>query len=54
VAIFWAFLFTGISWLWYNVIGCVVVVGTALAITYLAPANGASAESARERTPEPG
>jgi Na+/proline symporter len=38
VAIFWAFLFTGISWLWYNVIGCVVVVGTALAITYLAPA----------------
>ena len=54
VAIFWAFLFTGISWLWYNVIGCVVVVGTALAITYLAPANGVSAESARERTPEPG
>jgi Na+/proline symporter len=45
-AIFWAFLFTGISWLWYNVIGCVVVVATALAITYLAPANGASAESA--------
>ena len=54
VAIFWAFLFTGISWLWYNVIGCMVVVGTALAITYLAPANGVSAESARERTPEPG
>jgi len=53
-AIFWAFLFTGISWLWYNVIGCVVVVGTALAITYLAPASGASAESARERTPERG
>jgi hypothetical protein len=53
-AIFWAFLFTGISWLWYNVIGCVVVVGTALAITYLAPASGASAESAREHTPQPG
>jgi Na+/proline symporter len=36
-AIFSAFLFTGMSYLWYNVIGCVVVVATALAITYLAP-----------------
>ncbi|MBZ5576411.1 MAG: sodium:solute symporter [Acidobacteriia bacterium] len=33
-AIFWAFLFTKISFLWYNVIGCVVVIATALAITY--------------------
>jgi SSS family transporter len=53
-AIFWAFLFTGISWLWYNVIGCLVVVGTALAITYLAPLSGASAESAIEGIPERG
>jgi Na+/proline symporter len=53
-AIFWAFFFTNISWLWYNVLGCAVVVGTALAITYLAPASGAPAESARERTPQPG
>jgi Na+/proline symporter len=37
-AIFSAFLFTGMSYLWYNVIGCVVVVATALAITYAAPA----------------
>ena len=44
VAIFSAFLFTGMSYLWYNVIGCVVVVGTALAITYLAP--GATATTA--------
>ena len=36
-AIFSAFLFTDISWLWYNAIGCGVVVFTALAITYLAP-----------------
>jgi len=36
-AIFSAFLFTGMSYLWYNVIGCVVVVATALAITYAAP-----------------
>jgi hypothetical protein len=36
-AIFSAFLFTNISWLWYNVIGCGVVVLTALAITYLRP-----------------
>ena len=33
-AIFWAFLFTSISFLWYNVIGCVVVIATALFITY--------------------
>ena len=29
-AIFAAYLFTGISFLWYNVIGCVMVVGTGL------------------------
>jgi Na+/proline symporter len=34
-AIFGAFLFTNISWLWYNVIGCGVVVGVALAITWV-------------------
>jgi Na+/proline symporter len=34
-AIFSAFFFTGISWLWYNVIGCAVVMGVALGITYL-------------------
>ncbi len=28
---------TGISWLWYNVIGCVTVVAAALAITYAKP-----------------
>jgi Na+/proline symporter len=53
-AIFWAFLFTNISWLWYNVLGCAVVVGTALAITYLGPASGAPAGSAIESTPQPG
>jgi hypothetical protein len=30
-------LFTQISFLWYNVIGCLVVVATALAITLAAP-----------------
>ena len=29
--------FTGISFLWYNVIGCLVVVATALAVSYFAP-----------------
>ena len=29
-AIFAAYLFTGISFLWYNVIGCVMVVGTGI------------------------
>ncbi|HJT87587.1 MAG TPA: hypothetical protein VJ732_07015, partial [Bryobacteraceae bacterium] len=39
-AIFSAFLFTHISFLWYNVIGCVVVVATALAVSHAkAPAS---------------
>ena len=38
-AIFAAFLFTGISFLWYNVIGCVAVIATALAVTALRPAR---------------
>jgi SSS family transporter len=32
-AIFACFLFTGISFLWYNVIGCVVVIVTAVVVT---------------------
>jgi Na+/proline symporter len=36
-AIFAAWWFTGISFLWYNVIGCVVVVATALLMSTLAP-----------------
>ncbi len=36
-AIFAAFLYTGISWLWYNLLGCATVVATALIITYLTP-----------------
>jgi Na+/proline symporter len=53
-AIFWAHFFTNISWLWFNPLGCAVVVGTALAITYLGPANAAPVESARQHTPQPG
>jgi len=36
-AIFWVFLRGHISYLWYNVIGCVVVVTVALVLTWLAP-----------------
>ncbi len=36
-AIFWAFFFTGISFLWYNVLGCAVVIATALIITHARP-----------------
>jgi Na+/proline symporter len=32
-------VFTDVSWLWYNVIGCVVVVSVALAITYTVPGS---------------
>ena len=41
--------FTDISFLWYNVIGCVVVVGTALAITYFAPAASGNASQAERQ-----
>jgi Na+/proline symporter len=37
VAVFSAYYFTGMSFLWYNVIGCAVVVFTALAVQVLAP-----------------
>ena len=37
VAIFACFLFTRISFLWYNVIGCVVVIATAVAVSEIAP-----------------
>jgi Na+/proline symporter len=47
-AIFSAFLFTGMSYLWYNVIGCVAVVATALAITYLAPGATATTPGMRQ------
>ena len=36
-AIFWVFLRGSISYLWYNVIGCVVVVAVSLALTWVAP-----------------
>jgi len=39
VAIFSSFWFTGISFLWYNVIGCVVVVLTGLLFTWLRPSE---------------
>ena len=35
-AIFATARFTDVSWLWYNVIGCAVVVGVALGLTYAA------------------
>ena len=37
-AILSTFYFTNVSWLWYNVIGCVVVIATALVITAATPA----------------
>jgi Na+/proline symporter len=45
-AIFAAFLYTGISWLWYNLLGCATVVATALIITYLTPGGGVPRASA--------
>jgi len=41
-AIFAAFSFTGISFLWYNVIGCVVVIVTATAVSFFSPAASAT------------
>ena len=39
--VFAAFLFTNISWLWYNVIGCAVVMACALAMSYVRPVHTA-------------
>jgi Na+(H+)/acetate symporter ActP len=36
-AIFSAFKFTNVSWLWYNVIGCAAVIGAALLVTAVFP-----------------
>jgi hypothetical protein len=46
-AIFAAFLFTGISYLWFNVIGCVVVIATAMAVSFVSPAASATPDTAR-------
>jgi Na+/proline symporter len=46
-AIFAAFLFTGISFLWYNVIGCLVVISTGMAVSYVAPAASATPDITR-------
>ncbi len=48
-AIFATAWFTDISWLWYNVIGCAVVMITALVITYASP----EPTSAMPDTPAP-
>ena len=52
-AIFGAFFFTRIAYLWYNVIGCVVAVGTALAITYLAPGVSGKPTTPAPASPQP-
>jgi hypothetical protein len=36
-----AFL-TDVSWLWYNVIGCVVVIVVAVSITYATPGSSSA------------
>ena len=46
-AIFAAFLFTGISFLWYNVIGCLVVIAAGMAVSYVSPAASATPDTAR-------
>jgi Na+(H+)/acetate symporter ActP len=51
-AIFAAFLFTQISFLWYNVIGCAVVIGTALILTIISPAPYATPDRAQSSHPQ--
>ena len=43
-AVFWAFKFTAMSYLWYNLIGCIVVVATSLVV------SAVSATPARQST----
>jgi Na+/proline symporter len=46
-AIFAAFLFTGISYLWFNVIGCLVVIATGMAVSFVSPAASATPDTAQ-------
>jgi Na+/proline symporter len=46
-AIFAAFFLTGISFLWYNVIGCVVVIVTALAVNSFFPRTAAPPDTSQ-------
>jgi Na+/proline symporter len=39
-------LFTGIAFLWYNVIGCLVVIATGMAVSYVSPAASATPDTA--------
>jgi Na+/proline symporter len=48
-AIFAAAYFTDLSFLWYNVIGCVVVIAAGLLVSFAAPGGGG-----RPATPPPG
>jgi Na+/proline symporter len=43
--IFWLFKFTGISFLWYNVIGSLVVVATGLLLSAATPERGPAEHS---------
>ena len=53
-AIFAAFRFTAIHWLWYNPLGCATVVATALLVTWLTPGGGVPAEAATPGMRQPG
>ena len=46
--VFWAFYDGRISYLWYNAIGCVVVVAVGLLITYLSPPSASATPSTQE------
>ena len=48
-AIFTAFEFTNISWLWYNAIGCLVVLAVALTMTYLGPGRASATPATAPR-----
>lgn len=48
--VFWAFFDGRISYLWYNAIGCIVVVATGLALTWLSPGD---ASATPETAPAP-
>lgn len=43
--VFWVFKFTGISFLWYNVIGALVVIATGLLLSAASPQSGAAQHS---------
>jgi hypothetical protein len=49
--VLWCFFFTGISWLWYNVVGCLAVIAAASVLEGLLRGNSRRDRGKQETAP---